>query len=119
MDLLNLISNVDTEFFEAGTTIFEVGSIANCMYVVVQGGVSIKVGDEVVDTAGVGEMFGEMAMVDATPRSATAVANVDCKLAKIDERLFLYMVQQTPFFALHVMRVMAERLRRMNKLNDA
>lgn len=116
MDLLNLINNVDTEFFEAGSTIFEEGSVANCMYVVVQGGVSIKVGNDVIDNAGIGEMFGEMAMVDTRPRSATAIANVDCKLAVIDERLFLIMVQETPHFALQVMQVMAERLRRMNKL---
>jgi len=117
MDLLNLITNIDTEFFKAGTTIFAEGSVANCMYVVVSGSVNIKVGDEVFDTAGVGDMFGEMALIDSRPRSATAVANVDSKLAKIDERLFLYMVQQTPFFALEVMRVMADRLRRMNKHN--
>lgn len=119
MDLLNLISNVDTEFFESGATIFAEGSLADCMYVVVKGGVSIKVGDETVDTAGVGDMFGEMAMIDSRPRSATAVANVDCKLARIDERMFLFMIQQTPHFAQHVMRVMADRLRHMNKLSDA
>ncbi len=118
MDLLNLISNVDNEMVKAGTTIFTEGSIADCMYVVVEGSVNIMVGDEVFDTAGIGDMFGEMAMIDARPRSATAVANVDSKLAKIDERMFLFMIQQTPYFAQHVMRVMAERLRNMNKLNE-
>ena len=55
-----------------------------------------------------------MALIDTKPRSATATAVSACKLAPIDERRFLFLVQQTPFFALHVMRVMASRLRAMD-----
>ena len=119
MDLLNLFKNAETKGFTAGSTIFKEGSEADCMYIVISGEVDIMGGGEVFDTVGVGEIFGEMALIDAKPRSASAVASTDCSLATIDEKQFLYMVQETPFFSLHVMRVIAQRLRHMNELAEA
>ena len=58
------------------------------------------------------DLRGELALIDRRPRSATAVAVTACVLAPIDEKQFQFMVQQTPFFALQVMRVLTERLRR-------
>ena len=59
-----------------------------------------------------GGIFGELALIDSSPRSAAAVAHTDCRLAVIGERRFIFLVQQTPYFALEVMSVMAQRLRR-------
>jgi CRP/FNR family cyclic AMP-dependent transcriptional regulator len=59
-------------------------------------------------------MFGEMALVDSAPRSADAVAVTDVTLVPISEKQFLFLVSQTPFFALKVMRVLARRLRASN-----
>ena len=61
---------------------------------------------------GPGGIFGELALIDASPRSATATATSDCDLVALDERAFLFHVSQTPFFALSVLRVLADRLRR-------
>ncbi len=61
-------------------------------------------------------IFGEMALIDDSPRSATAIALTDVTLAPIKENQFLFLVQNTPFFALSVMRVLAHRLRRQNKM---
>ncbi len=47
-------------------------------------------------------------------RSATVTASTNCTLAEIDEKRFLFLVQQTPTFALNVMRLLSHRLRRMN-----
>jgi CRP-like cAMP-binding protein len=55
-----------------------------------------------------------MALIDRRPRSATAIAKTDAHLVRIDERRFQFMVQQTPFFALEVMRTIVRRLRDMN-----
>jgi CRP-like cAMP-binding protein len=52
-----------------------------------------------------------MAIIDSSPRSGTAVAVVDTKLAMIDRSKFLFLVQETPMFALQVMSSMAKRLR--------
>jgi CRP-like cAMP-binding protein len=82
------------------------------VYVILDGQVQVLVRNDVIDVLGPGEIVGEMALIDSRARSATAVAKSACRLATIDEKRFLYMVQETPFFALHVMRVLAQRLRR-------
>ena len=69
----------------------------------------------VVDTLGPGEMFGEMALIDGSPRSAEARTKGACELQPIDERAFLSLVRETPYFALDVMRTLALRLRAMNE----
>jgi CRP/FNR family cyclic AMP-dependent transcriptional regulator len=56
-----------------------------------------------------------MALIDARPRTATARAQEACTLVPIDERRFTFLIQQTPQFGLHVMRVLAERLRSADK----
>jgi len=63
------------------------------------------------------EIFGEMALVDSSPRSATAHAVTDCKLAVVDQKRFEFLVQQTPNFAIQVMGVMADRLRKTTEIS--
>ena len=65
-----------------------------------------------LEEVGPGTIFGEMALIDLGPRSASAVAVTDCELVSIEKRRFWFLVQETPYFAETVMRVMAERLRR-------
>jgi len=81
------------------------------MFAIVEGTVEIVRGDAVRETLGAGEFFGEMSLIDKSPRSATARAKTDCRIVAIDEKRFGFMVQQTPFFALEVMRTLAARLR--------
>jgi CRP-like cAMP-binding protein len=85
------------------------------MYAVVEGQVDIFVNGKLVETVEAGGIFGEMALIDAESRTATAVARTDTKVVPVDERRFLFLIQQTPNFALHVMRVLSERLRRINE----
>ena len=84
------------------------------MYVVLNGEVEISVADKELEVAGPGSIIGEMALIDDDPRSALVVAKTDCRLVEIDRRRFEFMVSETPFFALAVMRVMADRLRKTN-----
>ena len=100
---------------EAGETIFREFDMGAEMYVVLEGQVELTIGSRVVETLGPGEPFGEMALIDQAPRVATAVAKTACKLVVISERRFLFMVQTTPHFALQIMKVMADRLRKMNE----
>lgn len=97
--------------YSAGETLFSEGDAAEAMYAVQEGEVEIVAGDTVLDTLGADEIFGEIALVDKSPRSAGAHAKTDCKVVPIDEKQFQFLVQETPFFALKVMRLMAERLR--------
>jgi CRP/FNR family transcriptional regulator, cyclic AMP receptor protein len=66
----------------------------------------------VVATLKQGSIFGEMALIDGSPRSATARAKTDCELAVIGQETFLYLIHETPFFAMAVMRTLVDRLRR-------
>ena len=107
-------SSPDAESFAAGVAVFREGDPGDCMFVVQEGEVDIRVGDTVVETLGPGGVAGEMALIDAGGRSASAVARSDAKLVRVDERRFKFLVQQHPFFAIEVMRIMARRLRKMD-----
>jgi CRP/FNR family cyclic AMP-dependent transcriptional regulator len=97
--------------FEANQVIFEVGQHGDCMYAIIEGQVEVSVNGHVLDVVGPGSIVGEMALIDAGPRSATARAQTACKLVQVDQKRFSFLVQQTPFFAIQVMRIMSERLR--------
>ena len=85
------------------------------MYVIKEGEVELRVRGKVFELPGPEEFFGEMALVEQSVRSATAIAKTDCKLAPINEREFLFMVRETPFFSLRIMRTMSSRLRRIDR----
>ena len=113
MQGLSLFQNSrDWEAFSAGHTIFIEGESGKEMYVVLEGEVDILTSGKVIETIHSGGMFGELALVDGEPRSARAVARTDCKLVAINKKRFAFLVTETPFFALEVMKVMANRLRR-------
>ena len=102
----------EVEEFTAGQVIFSEGDEADRMYVVSEGSVALSIDGDVVESLGPGGLFGEMAVIDREPRSATAVAESDTTLVAIDKRRFWFLVQETPYFAEIVMRVMSHRLRR-------
>src|SRR6266542_2150252 len=101
--------------FQAGQLIFSEGEPGDFMYAVTEGEVRIVRGDRLLETVVEGGIFGELALLDDQPRSASAIAGAGagCKVAVIDLKRFGVLVQQTPFFAVEVMRVMADRLRRI------
>jgi CRP-like cAMP-binding protein len=110
---INLFRNeTDTQSFPAGHTIFEIGDPVDGMYVVIEGEVEIMHNHRVLEVVMPGGIFGEMALVSDQPRSAQAITRTECKLVAVDVTRFTYLVQQTPYFAIDVMRVLAERLRR-------
>jgi CRP/FNR family transcriptional regulator, cyclic AMP receptor protein len=100
-----------TASFDAGDVIFSEGDVGREMFGVVSGTVELRHGDRVFNRLGPQGVFGEMALIDHAPRSLTAVAVEDCELAVIDERQFLWLVHETPTFAIHVMASLADRLR--------
>ena len=103
-----------------GEALFHEGDEADCMYVLMDGTADVFVGDLPVERdAKRGALFGEMALVDSSPRAATVVATSPARLAKINRRRFHFMVQHTPDFATHVMKILAQRLRKMNAMSRA
>ena len=100
--------------YAAGEKIFSEFDMGAEMYVVISGEVELSIGSEIIETLGPGEPFGEMALIDQAPRTATATAKTDCVVLPIPEKRFLFMVQQTPYFSLQIMKVITERLRKSN-----
>ena len=101
----------DFKIFSPGETVFEAGQDGDYMYVVIEGEVEISAQGKVVNRIGEGEIFGEMALIDNSPRSADARASKQSKIVPVDQYNFTHYVQHSPFFAIYVMSVMAERLR--------
>jgi CRP/FNR family cyclic AMP-dependent transcriptional regulator len=115
MNLSDLFRHeTETLSLPQGQTLFKAGETGTMMYVLKSGTMDISVGNKVVEVAEPGALIGEMALIDKGPRAATAVAHSDCELVAIDLRRFLFLVQQTPNFAIHVMHVMADRLRNID-----
>jgi CRP/FNR family cyclic AMP-dependent transcriptional regulator len=85
------------------------------MFFVRSGSVAISIDGKTVETVMRGGIFGELAMIDRAPRSATVTAREDTVLVPIDQRTFLVFAEAMPLFALEVMRILAERLRIMNE----
>jgi CRP/FNR family cyclic AMP-dependent transcriptional regulator len=112
MNLLEVFKDSeDIKAFPADSVIIMEGKKGHHMYVVMKGEVSISLKDRVIATASVGEMVGEMALISAGLRSATVTATTDCQLAVIDQGSFESLLQHVPEFAIHVMNVLAGRLR--------
>jgi CRP/FNR family cyclic AMP-dependent transcriptional regulator len=93
----------------AGSEVFRQGDTGEEMYGVVSGEIELRINDKAIRTLGADDVFGEMALVQHTPRSATAVATKDSVLAVINRHRFLFLVQETPMFALQVMSAMATK----------
>lgn len=102
--------------FKAGEIIFRHGDPAEELYIVKSGKVEIRLGNRLLDTLPELSIFGEMALIDHSPRSATVVAATDATIVPVDEKQFLFLVSRTPHFALNVMRVLAQRLRTTNSV---
>lgn len=105
--------------FKSGQTIFEEGQPGDFMYVLFEGTVEVTVQKKVIGTFESVEVFGEMAVIDSRPRSATVVAKSDCQLARINKGRFLALLQNKPEFAPLIMHTLVERIRWMDSLHAA
>ena len=97
--------------YDQGKVIMVAGQAGALMYVVTEGRVAISIGDALVDRVGPGGVFGEMALIDQSPRAASAVAESDCALLAMNRNVFLNLVKSEPAFGIALLSAMAERLR--------
>jgi len=104
-------NDVETRRVRAGGIIFREGERADELFVIKSGYVRIQIGNRTMADLTTDNIFGEMALIDSEPRSATAVAITDVELVPVSEKQFLFLVSQAPYFALKVMRTLAQRLR--------
>lgn len=108
--------------YDASDVIFEEGSTGRELFVVLEGKIDIVKNSgadrTVIVTLGKGEFFGEMAVIDGSSRSASAVAAVPgTRVMRINHARFVYLVSQQPAFALMIMDALSKRLRASNAVN--
>lgn len=99
--------------FPQGSTIFKEGDEGKAMFFVQSGTVELRVAGKMVHLVEAGGFFGEMALLEDAPRSASAHADTECRLMPVDREKFDYLIARTPDFVLEMMRVIAGRMRRM------
>jgi CRP/FNR family transcriptional regulator, cyclic AMP receptor protein len=100
-----------TRTVPAGTTVFNEGETGEEMFGIISGAIELRASGGATFDLEPDDVFGEMALVDSSPRMATATATQDTELAVIDRRRFLFLITETPTFALQVMGALAQRLR--------
>jgi CRP/FNR family cyclic AMP-dependent transcriptional regulator len=108
--------------FDVGAIIFEEGSTGRELFVVLDGRIDIVklngATKTLIVTLGKGEFFGEMAVIDGSARSATAIAAApNTRVMRINHARFVYLVSQQPAFALMVMDALSKRLRASNAMH--
>lgn len=116
---LNIMANDNVKLFEPGDLIFKEGDKGEVMYVLIEGLVELKMkvehGETVLKTVDTpNDFFGEMALLDERPRSASAVAVKKTKVFVVDGPTFESMIIANGKFALKIIKVLAARIRRSN-----
>lgn len=110
---VELFSTVpETLEYKAGAIIFQEGEPGQVMYGIIAGTINMQVDGKTVETINAGDVFGEGALVRPEGlRGSTAIAATDCKLAVLDQERFKFLIENTPNFAIEVMRSYSDRLR--------
>ena len=111
-DLAPLMKEIQ---YEQGTEIFKEGEIGDCMYIIQQGNIKIHKGTTTLAVLKEKEVFGELSLLDADTRSASATADTDCTLYKIDQEPFYELMDERPEVAKGFIKILCQRLRTMNE----
>jgi CRP/FNR family cyclic AMP-dependent transcriptional regulator len=108
--------NIPIRRFDPGERIFLEDDVGDCMYVVRSGRVDVITFGNVLESVGPGGAFGEMALIDGGSRSAAALAAETTEVAVIDKETFQALINEEPAFALAVMQLLTERIRRIGRM---
>ncbi len=120
IETIKLFQSQSEQIVSKGDVIFKNGDKGTVMYGIIEGTVEMSVDGKVIEVIEEGDVFGQGALVHENYlRASNAVAKTDCKLAVLDREHFLFAVQQTPMFALEIMRSYSDRHRRLKKVLDA
>src|SRR5262245_58033538 len=107
------VNATERRSLQVGEVLFNEGDAGSEMFGVVDGSIELRHGDALIATVGPNDTFGEMAIIDHSPRALTAVAVQPSEVAVINEQVFLFLTHETPTFALQVMRSLTDRIRHM------
>jgi len=98
----------------AGTVLTHEGAREGFFFIVVDGTVRIERGGDFVNTLGPGEFFGEIALLDGGPRTATAVAETTCRLLSMTYQMFHELLDASPEIRTAILEGVGRRLRELD-----
>jgi CRP/FNR family transcriptional regulator, cyclic AMP receptor protein len=110
-ELRLIAQDSDVITVRAGSEIVKEGQIGHEFYLILDGQATVKRNGRKIATLSTGDYFGEMALLDRGPRSATVVADTDCELLLIGQREFMAVIDAVPPVAHKLLVSMAARLR--------
>ena len=113
--LSELAPLMQEEEVEQGTVLFNEGDTGDCMYIIYKGQVKIHKGSTTLAILKEKEVFGELSLLDSETRSASATANSDCFLFKIDQEPFYELMETRPEVAKGFIKILCQRLRAQNE----
>lgn len=100
--------------YKPGEFIFREQEEGDCMYVIMEGTVQVSSGGKNLSVMEKGDIFGDMALIDNSRRSADVTALTECCIASLDAYAFRFLIEKIPDFTFDLLRIMAIRLRSMN-----
>jgi CRP-like cAMP-binding protein len=116
MNFASIFKNEPTcQPFTAGQVLVREGEANDRMFIILTGELEVRVGGKTVARLKEGELFGELSMIDQEPASGDVVAVTDGEFVTLDERRFLVVSQQNPFFTMGILRIVSAKLRAMNQ----
>jgi len=116
MNFASIFRNEPTrQAFAPGDILIRKGASNDKMFIILVGALEVKIGDKRVATLKEGDIFGELSLLDKEPASGDVVATEAGEFVTLDERRFVAVAQQNPFFTLALLRVVAAKLRAMNE----
>lgn len=117
--VVNLISQMQTESFPRGTTIFDEGEPGDTLYIIIDGKVKLARHapdgrENLLSVMGPSDMFGELSIFDPGPRTSSAVCVTEVETATMDSEMLRTWINDHPEISQQLLRVLARRLRRTN-----
>jgi CRP/FNR family transcriptional regulator, cyclic AMP receptor protein len=113
--LADLAPLMQEEEYEKNTLLFKEGDTGDCMFIIRSGEVRIHKGNTILAVLREKEVFGELSLLDAETRSASATCQTDCILFRIDQEPFYELIESRPEVARGFIKILCQRLRAQNE----
>jgi CRP-like cAMP-binding protein len=110
-ELVELAGILEEEYFEPESKIFEKGDVGNCMYFIYKGKVRIHDGEHILALLDENEIIGEMSLLDADSRSASATTMEECVLLKLEQEAFYEIIMSNTSILKGILKTLSKRLR--------
>lgn len=117
--LIRLASVMEELDFPPSHTIFRQGEKGESLYIVISGRVKVHIGDRTITELDAGSCFGEMAVIDAEPRSASVTTVESCECLLLTQQQLYEAIDEMPSIAVNLIRLLSRRIRTLNNSLNA